>query len=466
MSEEKEHVSIVVCGHVDAGKSTTTGRLIYELGGIDDREMEKLKKEAEALGKGSFAFAFRMDKQKAERERGVTIAVTTDQFFTDSKHYTVLDAPGHRDFIKNMIGGSGQADVALLMVPADGNFVTSIAKGNLKAGEVQGQTRQHALLVNLLGVKQIIVGVNKMDCDVAKYGKDRYDEIAAEMRSMLTKVGFKKDVVKNNIPIIPISGYHGDNLLKPSSNMDWWKGVDVTVPGKDEKVHVHTILDALDKMVYTPERDLTSKVRVPLSGVHKIKGTGDVLTGRVEQGLAKPGMSVKFVPTHTKANPCTGKVFTVEMHHKSVPEAGPGMNVGMNIKGLNKANMPRVGDVMIEESDTSLNAVKSFVAQVKVMTHPGELKVGYSPIAFVRTGRSAVRMTEIKWKIGKSTGGSKMENPPFLKANEMAEIVFEPQSPFVCDGFKSCEGLGRVAILEGNSCVMIGKVISVEFADK
>ena len=172
MSEGKEHLSIVICGHVDSGKSTTTGRLLFELGGIPEREVEKLKAEADALGKSSFAFAFYMDRQKEERERGVTISCTTKEFFTDKWHYTIIDAPGHRDFIKNMISGAAQADVALLMVPADGNFTTAIQKGNHKAGEVQGQTRQHARLLNLLGVKQLIVGVNKMDCDTAGYKKD------------------------------------------------------------------------------------------------------------------------------------------------------------------------------------------------------------------------------------------------------------------------------------------------------
>ena len=469
MAEGKAHLSIVVCGHVDAGKSTTTGRLIFELGGIDEREMAKLKKEAEVMGKGSFAFAFHMDRQKDERERGVTISVTTKEFFTETKHYTILDAPGHRDFIKNMITGSSQADVALLLVPSDGNFVTSIAKGNLKAGEVQGQTRQHALLINLLGVKQLIVGVNKMDCDVAKYGIERFTEIANEMKSMLAKVGWKKDFIKKNLPIIPLSGWIGDNLIEKSKNMDWWKGVDVIITGgpkKDQKVHVDTLLDALENMVYVPERDSKSAMRVPISGVYKIKGTGDVLTGRIEQGLVKPGQEVIFIPTHTKANPCTGKVFTVEMHHKNLPEAGPGHNIGMNIKALPKGNMPRSGDIMILKSDDSLWSVKNFTAQVKILTHPGELKNGYSPIAFVRTARSAVKMTEITWKIGKSTGGKKLPSPPFVKANEMAELIFEPQQPFVVDTFKSCEGLGRVAIMEGNSVVMLGKVIKITQNDK
>jgi len=465
MAEGKDHVSIVICGHVDAGKSTTTGRLIFELGGINERDMVKLRAEADALGKSSFAFAFYMDRQKDERERGVTISCTTKEFFTETKHYTIIDAPGHRDFIKNMITGSSQADVALLLVPADGNFVTSIAKGNLKAGEVQGQTRQHALLINLLGVKQLIVGVNKMDCDVAKYTKERFDEIANEMRSMLAKVGWKKDFIKKSVPFLPLSGWMGDNLIKKSENMDWWKGCDIEVldgPNKG-KLHVDTLLDALDKMVFLPERQPDLKMRTPISGVYKIKGTGDVLTGRVEQGVVKPGSEVIFVPTHTTANACVGKVFSIEMHHKNLEEAGPGQNIGMNIKGLPKGNMPRVGDIMILKSDDSLKAVKEFTAQVKVLTHPGELKVGYSPIAFVRTARSAVKMSEITWKIGKSTGGKKLEGPPFLKANEMAELKFEPQQPFVVDTFKSCEGLGRVAILEGNSVVMLGKVTKVVF---
>jgi elongation factor 1-alpha len=315
--------------------------------------------------------------------------------------------------------------------------------------------------VNLLGVKQLIVGVNKMDCDAAKYTEERFNEVANEMRLMLTKVGYKKDQVAGSIPIIPFSGFKGDNLIKKSDNMPWWKGCDVKTPS-GETVHVDTILDALEKFVAIPERDTTSPLRVPISGVYKIKGAGDVLTGRVEQGTLETNKEVVFLPTHTSSNPCTGKVFTIEMHHKQLPSAGPGHNVGMNIKGLPKANMPKVGDIMIYKDDTSLKPTKRFTAQVKILTHPGELKVGYSPIAFVRTSRSAVRMAEIKWKIGKSTGNKKLENPPFISANEMAEIVFEPQQPLVVDTFKNCEGLGRVAILEGGSVVMLGKVISVE----
>jgi elongation factor 1-alpha len=462
-NSQKKHVSIVICGHVDAGKSTTTGRLIFELGGIPEREMAKLREEANNLGKGSFAFAFYMDTQKEERMRGVTIKCTTKEFFTATKHYTVIDAPGHTDFIKNMITGASQADVALLMVPADGNFTTAIAQGNPKAGEVQGQTRQHALLINLLGVKQLIVGVNKMDCDLAGYKEARYQEIRDEVTLMLTKVGWKKEFIAASVPIIPISGWQGDNLIKKSDKMPWWKGVEVTTEEK-KKVTVETLLDALEKLVVLPARNVTGALRVPISGIYKIKGAGDVLTGRVEQGTVKPGDEVIFLPTHTSSAACDGKVFSLEMHHKTVPAAEAGDNVGMNIKGLRKENMPHVGDIMILKKDTTLQTAKRFTAQVQVLTHPGELKIGYSPIAFVRTARSAVKMVELVWKVGKETGGKKVEKPPHLKANEMAEIVFEPQHPFVVDTFTNCEGLGRVAIMEGASVVMLGKVIKVEYS--
>jgi len=459
-TDGKSHLSLVICGHVDSGKSTTTGRLLFELGGIPERELEKLKEEAAALGKQSFAFAFYMDRQKEERERGVTISCTTKEFFTEKWHYTIIDAPGHRDFIKNMISGAAQADVCLLMVPADGNFTTAIQKGDHKAGEIQGQTRQHARLINLLGVKQLIVGVNKMDSDVAGYKEARYNEIRDEMRHMLVKVGWKPDFVEKSVPILPISGWMGDNLVKKSEKMDWWKGVDVSINGKN--IHIDTLLIALNDMVEIPERKTDAPLRVPISGAYKIKGVGDVLAGRVEQGVVKPGDEVIFLPTHTTANPCVGKVFTVEMHHKRVEKAGPGDNVGMNIKGLDKGNMPRTGDVMILKSDATLQPCKSFAAAIQTLDIPGEVKAGYSPIGFVRCGRAACKMTEIKWKVGKETGGKKLEAPHALKANEMAEVVFEPCQPLIVDSFKNCEGLSRIAFLDGNTAVMLGKVTTVQ----
>merc|ERR1712194_909034 len=307
--------------------------------------------------------------------------------------------------------------------------------GNHKAGEIQGQTRQHSRLINLLGVKQIIIGINKMDCDAAKYKQSRYDEIANEMKNMLIKVGWKKDFIDGNVPYMPISGWCGDNLVKKTTNMDWWKGADVKVGS--ETIHIDTLYDALDKMCRVPERPIDAPMRLPISGIYKIKGVGDVLAGRVEQGIVKPNEEVLFLPK-------------------------PGDNVGMNVKNLDKQNMPRSGDVMIYKKDTTLSAVKAFDAQIQVLDIPNEIKKGYSPIGFVRTGRAACRISALKWKMGKETGGKKMEDPHALKSNEMAQVTFEPQQPLVADSFKNCEGLSRVAFMDGNGVVMLGKVVTVE----
>lgn len=468
MSNKNPHLSLVICGHVDSGKSTTTGRLIYELGNIPEREMVKLQAEADALGKSSFAFAFYMDRCKEERNRGVTIQCTTKEFSTEKWHYTIIDAPGHRDFIKNMISGAAQADVALLMVPSDRNFSKSIQKGDLKSAAIQGQTRAHARLLLLLGVKQLLVGVNKMDDDeIVCYKEERYKEVAEEMKDMLGRVGWKKDFVKESIPIIPISGYMGDNLIKKSDKMAWWKGVDVK-DSSGKSIHVHTVQDALNDFCGLPERKTTAELRMPLSDKAKsMKGIGDVVTGRIVQGTLKPGDEVIFLPTHTSSTPCQGKIYSIEMHHARLEEAQPGDNIGINIKGLEKSNLPCRGDVMVKKNDTTLGVVNLFTAQIQTLENiPKEIKPGYSPIGFVHCTHTSCKIKAFNWKEGRETGGKRLESPHSLKANEKAEVVFELDTSqrargLAIDTFQNCEGLSRIAFLEGNSAVMIGKIIKV-----
>merc|ERR1712205_285749 len=371
MAEGKTHLSLVVCGHVDAGKSTTTGHLLFELGGISEREMEKLKEKAAQLGKSSFSFAFYLDTQKDERERGVTISCTTKEFFTDKYHYTIIDAPGHRDFIKNMISGAGQADVALLMVPAD-----------------EG------------GFEKVIVGVNKMDnTSPTPSLQSRFDEIAGEVVVMLKTAGYKEDKIKKEFPFIPISGWEGDNLVKKTEKMAWYKGVDLEIDGN--KIHVDTLKDAFNDACFPPKRTDDAAMRTCVC-VYKIKGVGDVITGRVEQGAIIKESKVKFTPSDGKM-PCRGKVFSIEMHHKQVERAMAGDNVGLNIKGLSKENMPRVGDIICDEKD-GLTETAEFTMQVAVQDHPGQLKAatydekskeyrgGFCPIAFARTARAPVQL--------------------------------------------------------------------------
>lgn len=467
MAEGKEHLSVVICGHVDSGKSTTTGRLLFELGNISQREMDKLKAEAERLGKSSFSYAFYTDNSKEERERGVTINCTTKEFFTDRYHYTLIDSPGHKSFIRNFIQGAASADVGILMVPADGNFATSIQKADRSEDQVAGQTREHARILTHLGIKQLIVGVNKMDSDTAGYKQERYEEVVNEVRRMLISVGWPKMFVEKSVAFIPMSGFKGDNLMVKSENMPWYNGCDLMLRpekqgDKPRQVHVHTLLDCLNDLATPPPRYEDRPVRVCVNGIHKIKGVGDVITGRVEQGMIRPGDEVKFIPTHTEGTPCVGKVFQIEMHHKTVDHAGAGDNCGFNIKGLDKSNMPKVGDVIVLKNDNTLRKCTRFTADIIVLDHPGELKVGYSPVVYARTARSACRIAKINWKSGKETGDQKVENPAYIKAYEQAQIVMEPSKPLAVETFDTCEGLSRLAAFDGNSAVLLMKVIAWE----
>jgi elongation factor 1-alpha len=441
------------------------------MGGIDERVMVKLRAKAAENGKPSFAFAYYMDNQKAEQERGITIACNTKEFHTKRYHYTIIDAPGHRDFIKNMITGSSQADVALLLCPADGgSFISSIAKGDHKTGEVPGQTRNHARLLNLLGIKQLIVGINKMDSEVDGecYGEKRYVEIRTEVRRILLQEGWKKDQIDSEIPIIPMAGFHGQNILTKSEKMPWWNGVTVKVAAiAGKEVKVDCLLDALNDMVNLPPRDSDSAFRAPVGKViTSIKGIECVITSRIEQGTLIKGEDVAFLPTHTASNPCVGKVFSIEMHHKEHPNAGPGDNVGISMKGLSKVNMPRDGDIMIKKSDTAFKACETFVVQAMVLDHPNQIKPGYSPNCYVRTSHAACRLIKIDFKVGKkSTGGQKVSDPEFIEKGDMCQLIFKPTRPFVVDDFKTCEGLSRVAMLEGSVVCMIGKVVKVNFVE-
>jgi elongation factor 1-alpha len=461
----KEHISICVTGHVDSGKSTTTGNLIFSLGGIEKREMDKLQAEADAQNKSSFAFAYYMDKCKEERERGVTIQYTTKNFFTDSKYYTIVDCPGHKDFVKNMIRGASQADVALLMLPAAaGGFEIAIQKGDRKKNIIEGQTRQHARLLSLLGVNQLIVGVNKMDDKSVDWSETRYNEIRDEMQKMLKECGF----APKKVPIIPISGYLGDNLIKETDKMPWWKGWTAN-QSKEKSVSGVTLLDALDKFAYVPKRNADGAFRMPISGVLKIPGIGYVITGRIEQGTIRKDDVVGVCPRGISG--C--RVFSIEMHNAPWPEAGPGDNVGLNIKGLEKykLTMPKEGDILYIEKQNKLKQVKSFRAYVMIQDHPGQLnaakdgKKGYTPLIHVRTAKSACKMMKIHWKKGKKTGGLEVEDAPFVEKNEEAEITFEPQMPMFLEPFSCCEGLGRVAAMDSNNLVMLGKVLEVEYKE-
>ena len=368
MGKVKQHINLVVIGHVDSGKSTSTGHLIYKCGGIDKRTIEKFEKEAAEMGKGSFKYAWVLDKLKAERERGITIDIALWKFETPKYNYTVIDAPGHRDFIKNMITGTSQADVAVLIVAAGaGEFEAGISK--------EGQTREHALLAHTLGVKQLIIGVNKMD--IAAYSEDRYKEIKAEVTTFLKKVGFKTDNAKNPIHFIPISGFQGENMVDRSPKMPWYKGP--------------FLLEALDQM-RVPKRPVDKPLRLPLQDVYKIGGIGTVPVGRVETGVIKPGQTLCFGPVD-KITECK----SVEMHHESMPQAVPGDNVGFNIKNISVKELRR-GYVASDAKNNPACETTSFLAQLIVMNHKN-ITAGYAPVLDCHTAHVACKFTELKNKV-------------------------------------------------------------------
>jgi elongation factor 1-alpha len=429
MGKEKTHINLVVIGHVDAGKSTTTGHLIYKCGGIDKRTIEKFEKEAQEMGKGSFKYAWVLDKLKAERERGITIDIALWKFETGKYYFTIIDAPGHRDFIKNMITGTSQADAALLVVASgQGEFEAGIAKN--------GQTREHALLAFTLGVKQMVVGVNKMDDKSVNWSEERYEEIKKEVSGFLKKTGYDPD----KIPFVPISGWNGDNMLERSANLPWYKGP--------------TLLEALDSL-RAPKRPTEKPLRVPLQDVYKIGGIGTVPVGRVETGILKPGMVVTFAPANV-----TTEVKSVEMHHEAMAEAVPGDNVGFNVKNVSVKEIRR-GMVAGDSKNDPPKGCKDFTAQVIILNHPGQIHNGYSPVLDCHTAHIACKFAEILQKVDRRTGKELEANPKNVKSGDCAIVRLVPTKPMCVETFAEYPPLGRFAVRDMRQTVAVGVIKSV-----
>jgi elongation factor 1-alpha len=426
MGKEKNHINLVVIGHVDSGKSTSTGHLIYKCGGIDKRTIEKFEKEAAEMGKGSFKYAWVLDKLKAERERGITIDIALWKFETAKSVFTIIDAPGHRDFIKNMITGTSQADVAILIIAAgQGEFESGISK--------EGQTREHALLAFTMGVKQMIVAINKMDDKSVNWDQGRYTEIKKEVSDFLKKIGYNPE----KIPFIPISGWHGDNMLEKSDNMKWYNGP--------------TLIGALDELEQ-PKRPKDKPLRLPLQDVYKIGGIGTVPVGRVETGLLKPGMVLTFAPLGI-----TTECKSVEMHHEQLSEAEPGDNVGFNVKNLSVKDIRR-GFVASDSKNDPAKDTANFLAQVIVLNHPGQIQKGYAPVLDCHTAHIACKFDEIESKIDRRTGKVMEAEPKFIKSGDAALVRMIPQKPMCVEAFNQYPPLGRFAVRDMKQTVAVGVI--------
>ena len=426
---KKPHLNLVVIGHVDHGKSTLVGHMLMKLGAIDEKTIKEVEEAAKKAGKESEKYAWFLDKLKEERERGVTIALTFMRFETPKYYWTIIDAPGHRDFIKNMITGASQADVALLVVSAKtGEFEAGMSR--------EGQTREHIVLAKTMGIDQIVVAVTKMDITDPPWSEARYKQVVETLKKFMMPLGYKV----NNIPFVPVSGWTGDNIIEKSPNMPWYKGP--------------TLVEALD-MMKEPPKPIDKPLRIPIQEVYSISGVGTVPVGRVETGKLKVGDKVVFMPPGV-----VGEVRSIEMHHERLSEAVPGDNIGFNVRGVSKDQIRR-GDVAGHLTNPP-TVVEEFTARVLVVWHPSAIHVGYTPVIHAHTASVACRIVEIIGKLDPKTGKIAEKSPQFIRPGESAVIKFKPIKPMVVEKYSDFPQLGRFAMRDMGKTVGIGVIIDVK----
>ena len=421
---DKSHLNLIITGHIDNGKSTTMGHFLMDLGVVDERTIAAHAKESEETGKGdTFKYAWVMDNIKDERARGITIDLAFKKFETPKYFFTLIDAPGHRDFVKNMITGASEADCAVLVLSAkEGETDTAIAPG--------GQAREHAFLLKTLGVAQIIVAVNKMDS--ADYKEDAYKAVVEKGRELVKQCGYKPD----NVPFIPVSGWKGDNLVKKSENLSWYSG--------------KTLLEAFDDFT-VPDKPTGKPLRLPVQDVYSITGVGTVPVGRVETGSMKANDKIIVMPSGA-----TGEIKSIETHHQEMPSAQAGDNIGFNLRGIEKKDIKRV-DVLVTP-DNPPTVAEEFKAQIIVIHHPTALAPGYTPVMHCHTAQVAATITAFESKIDPATGGTSEENPKFLKVGDAAIVRIKPVRPTCIETFQEFPEMGRFALRDMGATIAAGVV--------
>ena len=430
---EKEHLNMIITGHIDNGKSTTMGHFLMDLGVVDERTIAQHAKESEETGKGdTFKYAWVMDNIKDERARGITIDLAFKKFETPKYFFTLIDAPGHRDFVKNMITGASEADCAILVLSAkEGETDTAVAPG--------GQAREHAFLLKTLGVSQIILAINKMDD--SKFSEDAYKAAKDKGEKLVKSVGYKIE----NVPAIPISGWTGDNLVKKSENMPWYSG--------------KTLLESFDDFK-VPEKPTGKPLRLPIQDVYSITGVGTVPVGRVETGTMKPNDKIIVMPSGA-----VGEIKSIETHHQEMPSATAGDNIGFNLRGIEKKDIKR-GDVL-GTPDNPPSVAKEFKAQIIVINHPTAIAPGYTPVMHCHTAQVAATISAFESKINPATGAAEEENPKFLKVGDSAIVRIRPVRPTCIETFQEFPEMGRFALRDMGSTIAAGVVKEItEKADK
>lgn len=415
----KPHLNLIFTGHVDHGKSTLVGRVLFDTGAVSENDLRKLKEEAEKVGKPTFEFAFVMDRLKEERERGLTIDIAHRDFQTQKYYFTIIDAPGHKDFVKNMITGASQADAAVLVVSA-------------KEG-IQPQTIEHAFLLKVLGVQQFIIAINKMDA--VNYDRVKYEEMKQAIIAKIKPMGYAVD----KIPFVPVSAYCGDNVAKRSEKTSWYNGP--------------TLIEAFDSLT-EPAKPIDKPLRLPIQEIFNIKGQGTVPVGRVESGVIKPGQQIIVMPENV-----TGEVKSIEMHHQQLTQAIPGDNIGFLVKGIEKEALKR-GSVVADTKNPA-KVAEEFTAQIVVLSHPTAIGKNYTPVFHLHTAQVACTIVEILEKKDPKTGQTLQKNPDFIKTGDIAIVKCKPTRPVVVEKYSEFPALGRFAIRDMGSTVAAGVVLDV-----
>ena len=427
--KEKPHLNLIIIGHVDHGKSTSIGHMFYDAGAVSEKTIKDFEAEAKALGKESFKYAWVLDKLKEERERGLTIDLAFYKFETPKYFFTVIDAPGHRDFVKNMVTGASQADGAVLFISAK--------RGEYEAGtNPGGQTREHAFLAKTLGVDQVVVAVNKMDDPTVNWSQQRYEEVKDGVSRLLRMVGY--DISK--IHFVPTSGWTGDNLYNKSANMPWYKGP--------------TVFQALDEFVI-PEKPIDKPLRIPVQEVYSIRGVGTVPVGKVETGVLKMDSHLIFMPSKEE-----GDVKSIETHYTRIPEAVPGDNIGFNVKGIERNKIKR-GDVAGYPNNPP-RVAKAFKGRIFVIHHPTAIAQGYTPVLHIHTAQMAVRFDQLISKIDPRSGQVVEQNPSYLRTGEAAIVRFVPLQPVSMEVYTDFPQMGRFALRDMGTTIGAGIVLDVE----
>ena len=423
MAGEKPNMNIVFIGHVDHGKSTAVGRLLYEAGVFSEQELAKMKDIAEKLGKKGFEFAFVMDRFKEERERGVTIDLAYKKLITKKFAATIIDAPGHRDFIKNMITGTSQADAAILVVACQHG--------------VMAQTKEHLWLCRTMGVQQLAVLINQMD--TVNYDQAKYNKVVEDMKAFLKAVGYKIE----KINFIPASAYKGDNITKKSENLKWYNGP--------------TLIEQFD-LFEIPSKPVDMPLRMAIQDVYTITGVGTVPVGKIETGKIRPGDKVIILPGKSGKG-VLGEVKTVEMHHEALKEGIAGDNVGINIRGVGKQDIERGDIIALESSPPTL--AEEFTAQIAVINHPTVIAKGYTPVLHINTAQIPVQFVSLDKKLDPKTGQVAQENPDFLKNGDVAIVKLKPMKPMVIEKQSVNPHMARFAIRDAGQTVAAGICIDL-----